>query len=394
MPRVMTGAELLVETNFSILAGKRVGLIVNQTATVGSTHLADLIRGAENLTLTALFVPEHGGKGDKEAGESVATRSDQKTGIPTFSLYGSTRKPTKQMLRNVDVLVFDMQDIGVRFYTFISTMGLAMQAAAEAGVPFVVLDRPNPLGGQYVSGFVTEQPQLSFVGQYEIPAVHGLTVGELARLIKGQNLLPGLENLHLEVVPMKGWERWMRWPDTNLPWQRTSPNIVDFETALVYAGVGLFEATSVSDGRGTLTPFTHLGAPWVDGKELARTLNALALPGVRFEPTRFTPRSIEGMASKPLLEGQTVDGIHITVTEMEKYRPVETGIEVLCAFYRHAQARHQTNFVARVEWLNKISGTKKLYQMLATGASPSKIIGAWQKETAAFDSVRVKYLLY
>ena len=233
------------------------------------------------MTLTALFVPEHGGKGDKEAGETVASRLDKRTSIPTYSLYGATRKPTKQMLRNVDVLVFDMQDIGVRFYTFISTMGLAMQAAAEAGIPFVILDRPNPLGGQYVSGFVTEQPQISFIGQYQIPAVHGLTVAELARLIKGQRLLPGLENLHLEVIAMKGWARWMRWPDTKLPWQKTSPNIVDFETALVYAGIGLFEATSVSDGRGTPTPFTHLGAPWVDGKELASTLNSLGLPGVK-----------------------------------------------------------------------------------------------------------------
>jgi uncharacterized protein YbbC (DUF1343 family) len=394
MPRVTTGAELLVKTNFSILAGKRVGLIVNQTATVGSAHLADLIRSAENVTLAALFVPEHGGKGHTEAGEPIAGAFDKKTRIPTHSLYGATRKPTQQMLHNIDVLVFDMQDIGVRFYTFISTMGLAMQAAAEAGIPFVVLDRPNPLGGQYVSGFVTERPQISFVGQYQIPAVHGLTVGELAKVIKGQGLLPGLETLHLEVIAMTGWERWMRWPDTKLPWQKTSPNIVDFETALVYAGIGLFEATSVSDGRGTPTPFTHIGAPWVDGKELADTLNALGLPGVKFEPTRFIPRSIEGMASKPALEGKTVEGIHITVTQVQEYRPVETGVEILCAFYRHAQARNQKNFVARADWLNKISGTERLHQMLASGASPKKIIGAWQAETTAFNRVRTGYLLY
>jgi uncharacterized protein YbbC (DUF1343 family) len=394
MPRVTTGAALLAETNFSILAGKRVGLIVNHTATVGSAHLADLVRVAENVTLTALFVPEHGGKGDKEAGETVASRLDKTTSIPTYSLYGPTRKPTKPMLRNVDVLVFDMQDIGVRFYTFISTMGLAMQAAAEAGIPFVVLDRPNPLGGEYVSGFVTEQPQISFIGQYQIPAVHGLTVGELAMLIKGQDLLPGLETLQLEVIAMKGWERWMRWPDTRLPWQKTSPNIVDFETALVYAGIGPFEATSVSDGRGTATPFTHIGAPWVDGKELAGTLNAIGLPGVRFDATRFTPRSIYGMASKPLLEGQAVDGIQITVTQPHEYLPVETGVQVLCAFYRHALARNQKNFVARVDWFHKIAGTQRFFHMLMKDAPAAKIIAAWKTETAHFSRLREKYLLY
>jgi uncharacterized protein YbbC (DUF1343 family) len=319
---------------------------------------------------------------------------DKNSRIPTHSLYGATRKPTKRMLRNVDVLVFDMQDVGVRFYTFISTMGLAMQAAAEASIPFVVLDRPNPLGGQYVSGFVTEQPQISFVGQYAIPAVHGLTVGELAKLIKGQRLLPGLENLQLEVVAMKGWERWMRWPDTQLAWQRTSPNIVDFETALVYAGVGLFEATSVSDGRGTLKPFTHLGAPWVDGSELARTLNAIGLPGVKFEPTRFTPRAIDGMATRPLLQDQTIEGIRITVTDHDAYLPVESGVQILWAFYRHAQARHRKHFVARIDWLNKIAGSQRLYRMLEAGASAENVIEAWKAETAEFNRVRGQYLLY
>jgi uncharacterized protein YbbC (DUF1343 family) len=319
---------------------------------------------------------------------------DKNSRIPTHSLYGATRKPTRQMLRNVDVLVFDMQDIGVRFYTFISTMGLAMQAAAEAGIPFVVLDRPNPLGGKYVSGFVTEPAQVSFIGQYAIPAVHGLTVGELASLIKGQRLLPGLESLRLEVVPMKGWERSMRWPDTQLAWRKTSPNIVDFETALVYAGVGLFEATSISDGRGTRKPFTHLGAPWVNGNELARTLNAIGLPGVRFEPTRFTPRSIAGMASKPAFQDQTIGGVRIVVTDHDAYKPVESGIQILWAFNRHAQARQQKPVVSRVDWLNKMAGSQRLYRMLAAGASAETVIEAWKAETAEFDRVRAKYLLY
>jgi uncharacterized protein YbbC (DUF1343 family) len=392
--RVKTGAEILLETNFGVLAGKRVGLVVNQTATVETAHLIDILHRATNLSLVAIFVPEHGARGTLEAGAAVGDERDATTGLPVFSLYGERLAPTKEALRGIDVLLYDMQDVGVRYYTFISTMGLAMQAAAEAGIAFVVLDRPNPLGGEYVSGFVAEPGNLSFVGLYQIPIAHGLTVGELSQLIKGRNLLPGLEKLDLTVVSMEGWQRWMRWPDTRLPWAKTSPNIIDFNTALVYAGVGLFEATGASDGRGTTTPFTVLGAPWTNGRELARALNARRLPGVTFTATRFTPQRIKGMASSPTLEGRKVEGIRIIVVDTQKYLPVETGIHILDAFYRQAISRGQYHFLSRVDWLDKIAGTRRLHQMLISGNTPEQIINAWKQEVAMFGLRREKYLLY
>ncbi len=389
---VKTGAQVLVESSFRLLDGKRVGLIVNHTARVGEAHLIDRVHEAPNGELRALFGPEHGLRGTAEDGVEVADGRDDRTGVPVYSLYGQTRKPTPEMLGDVEILVFDIQDVGARFYTFISTMGLAMQAAAEVGLPFVVLDRPNPLGGVYTSGFVLEPEHTSFVGQYPIPIVHGLTVGELARMIQGEGLLPGLENLQLDVVEMEGWQRGMLWPETGLPWINTSPNIPGFETALVYPGACFFEATAASEGRGTETPFTLLGAPWADGQALADTLNARRLPGIRFEAVAFTPRPIEGMDTNPKLEGQPLQGIRHIVTDGHTFRPVETGIHVLHAFYH--QAPDVNNFLTRQAWLTRLSGTTRLGQMLAQGARPEAIVAAWQEEVEAFRERREGYLLY
>ncbi len=391
---VKTGAQVLADDGFRLLAGRRVGLLVNHTARVGGAHLVDVLHAAPDVTLAALFGPEHGLRGTADAGEKVADGRDDRTGVPVYSLYGATRKPTPAMLRGLDVLVFDIQDVGARFYTFISTMGLAMQAAAEAGLPFVVLDRPNPLGGAYVSGFVLEPAFTSFVGQYPLPVAHGLTVGELARMIQGERLLPGLETLRLDVVPMQNWQRAMRWPDTGLPWIYTSPNIPDFETALVYPGACFFEATAASEGRGTLEPFKLLGAPWADGPTLADTLNARRLPGVRFEATRFTPRSIEGMVAQPKLEGEALRGVRYVVTDAHAFRPVETGIHVLHAFYRQALGAGRKDFFAREDALARLAGTRRLGQMLQAGARPEAVIAAWQEEVQAFERRRAPYLLY
>jgi uncharacterized protein YbbC (DUF1343 family) len=390
---VVTGAQLLVARQFDVLTGKRVGLITNHTGMVGQELLADLLSNARNTKLTAIFVPEHGFRGIEEAGASVRDSVDQKTGVPMFSLYGETRKPTAKMLQNVDILLFDIQDIGVRFYTYISTMGLAMQAAAEARIPFIVLDRPNPLGGEYVSGYVLEDGQRSFVGQYQIPLIHGLTIGELATLIKGQRLLPGLEALDLRIVEMEGWQRWMRWPDTKLRWKGTSPNITTFETAMVYAGVGLFEATSASDGRGTSTPFTILGAPWIDSNRMATQLNTLELPGVIFEPTEFIPRSIKE-ASSPRLEGKRVHGIRIVVTDYREFLPLETGIHVLEAFSREAKAKSAAKLIDPADWFNKLAGTKRLLTMLAKNQGANDILVSWAEEVDKYKVMREAYLRY
>ena len=391
---VRTGAQRLAAEGFNQLRGRRVGLIVNHTALVDSVHLIDAVHAATDVEVGALFGPEHGLRGEDEAGETVEDGRDVRTGAPVHSLYGATRKPTPQMLQGLDALVFDIQDVGARFYTYVSTMGLAMQAAAEAGIPFVVLDRPNPLGGRYASGFVLEPEHASFVGAYPIPVAHGLTAGELARMIQGEGMLDGLEDLQLEIVPMEGWTRATRWPETGLPWIAPSPNIPDWETAFVYAGACFFEAASASEGRGTRQPFKLLGAPWTDADALADTLNGRDLPGVRFEPAAFTPTSIEGMASNPKLEGEGLQGIRYVVEDAAAFRPVETGIHVLHTFYEQAQRKGIRDFIARPDWLTTLAGTERLGELLGAGAAPEAIIAAWEEEVAAFEERRTSYLLY
>lgn len=391
---VRVGARVLADTGFAAIREQRVGLIVNHTARVDTAHLIDLFHRAPGKEVTALFGPEHGIRGDADAGEKIGDGRDAATGAPIFSLYGANRKPTAAMLADVDALVYDIQDVGSRFYTYISTLGLAMQAAAEHDVPFYVLDRPNPLGGEYVSGFVLEEGFESFVGQYPIPVAYGLTIGELARLIQGEALLDGLEGLELTVISMEGWERDVLWPETGLPWNPPSPNIPDFETALVYAGDVFFEATSASEGRGTRSPFILLGAPWADGQALADSLNARSLPGVRFAPTEFTPRSIEGMSSHPKLEGRELQGIRYEITDPAAFQPVETGIYVFHAFYEQAADKGVDDFVSRPDGLARLAGTERLHEMLKNNASPRSIIDSWEEDVRRFRDVRRPYLLY
>lgn len=390
----MTGAEGLAASGFAAIAGKRVGLITNHTGLVNGEHLADLLSRAPNVKLTAIFAPEHGFRGAAEAGARVRDSVDEKTGAPVFSLYGASRKPTPHMLRNVDVLVFDIQDIGARFYTYISTMGLAMQSAAAAGIPFVVLDRPNPLGGDHVSGFVLEPPLRSFVGQYPIPIVHGLTVGELAQMIKGEKWVEGLDDLELTVVKMQGgWQRSMRWPQTERAWIATSPNIPTFESALVYPGIGIVGETGVNEGRGTPTPFALFGAPWIDTPRMVARLNAVGLPGVRFEMTTYTPRSIPGVATRPRFEGTTINGVRVIITDVARIEPLEVGMHVLSLLVAEARSRGITRLFGNLGMFHAIAGTRRLHSMLASG-SAAAIIAAWRTEVAQFRTLRARYLLY
>ncbi len=390
---VKTGAQLLASSGFAMLADRRVALIANHTARVGDDHLADLIHASPNVTLAALFGPEHGLRGLADASERVADGRDATTGVPIYSLYGRTRQPTRAMLRGVDIMLFDIQDIGARFYTYISTMGLAMQAAARHGVRFIVLDRPNPLGGLYVAGFSVHRRNISFVSQYPVPLAHGLTTGELARMIKGEKMLPGLEDLQLEVVGMEGWRRDMLWPDTGLEWVPTSPNIPDFETAFLYPGSGLFEATAASEGRGTGEPFKQVGAPWADGPALAAALAKKSLPGIGFEAAAFTPRRLAGMAADPKWKARAIHGVKLTITDIRTFRPVETGIHLLHAFREQARAR-RASFINRPDWLAKLTGTTRVNGMLRKGFSPERIIAAWKADTQDFRERRKPYLLY
>ncbi len=388
---VMTGAAVLFRDGGSVLEGKRVGAIVNHTARVTDGHLVDALDEI-NINVSAIFSPEHGFRGNADAGAKVDDSVDSETGIPIFSLYGKNRAPTPESLDNVDVLLFDIQDVGARFYTYISTLGLSMQAAAEKGIPFVVLDRPNPIGGEYVSGFVLDPEFQSYVGMYPIPVAHGMTIGELAQMIQGEKLLTGLDSLNLTVVKMEGWNRKMRWPDTGLKWIAPSPNLPTFETALLYPGTCFIEATTASEGRGTQTPFKLIGAPWVDADRLAKALTNSS-PGVVIETTAFTPESITGMSTNPKLKGIPVRGVQINVSDYSIVDPLKVGVSLLVELEKQAVAAGQEGFI-RTSGMRRLAGTDRFEELLRRGASALEIAESWSAETEAFKVVRRPYLLY
>ena len=283
-----------------------------------------------------------------------------------------------------------MQDVGARFYTYISTMGYAMQAAAEAGIPFVVLDRPNPIGDR-VEGWVLEPEHESFVGLYPIPVTHGLTVGELARMIQGEGWLDGLAPLDLQVIEMAGYARNMAWEGTGLPWTPPSPNVPDVTTARIYPGAAFFEGTTASEGRGTLDPFKLVGAIGANAEAIAADLNARGLAGVRFEAEAFVPRDLPGQATNPKGEGRTVAGIRTMVTDASAFRPVEIGVHLLDAVYRDASSK-QGFF--KPDWLAKLAGTRSLHTALRRGDTPETIIASWAEDASVFRQHAEPYRLY
>jgi uncharacterized protein YbbC (DUF1343 family) len=393
-PPVRVGAEVLADSGFARLAGKRVGLITNQTGRAHGDHLADLLARAPGVKLAAIFAPEHGLRGTAEAGAPVKDGVDAATGVAVRSLYGALKKPTPAMLRGIDILVFDIQDVGARFYTYISTMGLAMQAAAAARIPFLVLDRPNPLGGEYVSGFVLEPAFASFVGRYPIPIVHGLTVGELARMIVGERWLDGLGGLALDVIGVEGWRRAMRWPQTGRGWVPTSPNIPTFDSALVYPGIGMVGELAVNEGRGTPTPFCLFGAPWLDAKRLAAGLDAAGLPGVRFEAVSYTPQPLPGIATSPRFAGMRIAGVRVNVTDVAAFTPLEAGVHALALLAAEARAKGVARLFPNLKMFHAIAGGRRLHRMLAGGSDGAAIAASWAGEVARFKSQRAPYLLY
>lgn len=390
---VKIGAEVLISDGFSVLEGKRVGLITNHTSIINRKHLIDYLYNNDGFDLISLFAPEHGIRGKADAGAIIETETDSNTGLPIFSLHGDTNKPTPEMLNGLDILVFDMQDVGTRFYTYISTMGLAMQASSEAGIEFLVLDRPNPIGGNLVEGFTLEPENKSFIGMYEMPATHGMTIGEIALMLKGVPMLDGLENLELNIIKMEGWTRDMYWPESGLPWIPPSPNIPNFDTAVIYPGACFFGSTSASEGRGTKEPFILIGATWGDGEFLADKLNSYNLPGLYFEPSSFTPRSIDGMSTNPKLLDQQVEGIRYVITDYKAVKPVKAGIYAMHTFFHHAPEGKKPDFFWVQPMLN-VSGTSKIYRMIEKGLPPEAIVQAWQQDVIDFEKIRKPYLMY
>ena len=352
---VKTGIEVLKDNNFDILQGKRVGLITNPTGVDSELRSTiDILFEAKNVNLVALFGPEHGVRGDVYAGDKVQSSTDTKTGLPIYSIYGKNRKPTKEMLSNIDVLVYDIQDIGCRSYTFISTMGLAMIASAESDIEFIVLDRPNPLGGEKIEGNLVEDQFISFVSQFKIPYLYAQTPGELALMLNEENML-GIK-CKLKVVKMQGWKRDMIWADTKLQWVPASPHIPNSQTAIYYPTTGILgELGYLNIGVGYPLPFQTIGAPWINGDSLADILNSKKLPGVLFRPIYYKP-------FYSTYQGELCGGIEIHITDFEKCRLTEIQfivMEVLNDMYPEKATFKNAN-TKRFSMFDKVCGTDEI----------------------------------
>ena len=380
---VLPGIDVLATGDRSALAGRRVGLITNHTGlSADGTSTIDVLYEMPDVQLVALFAPEHGIRGTAEAGERVESGRDARTGLPIHSLYGDTRKPTPEMLHGIDALVFDIQDIGTRYYTYVWTMTLAMQAAAEQGLRFVVLDRPNPIGGTRVQGNVLDPSLASFVGLYPVPMRHGMTAGELARLVNAEHGI-GAE---LVVVPVRGWTRAAWYDETGLDWVTPSPNMPSLESAAHYPGTCLFEGTNVSVGRGTPEAFRQIGAPWLNHGALARALEGHDLAGVRIDTVTFTPRA----PGDGKYGGEAVRGIRFTVTDRDLYDPTLTAVAALVEIQR----LHGDRLTWRESHFDRLAGTRALRTQILAGASADEIFGSWAAQIENFERTRARYLLY
>ena len=386
---VKTGIEVLKAQRFELLEGKRVGLITNPTGVDdGLRSTVDILNEAPNVELVALFGPEHGVRGDAHAGDHVGNQTDPVTGLPVYSLYGKTRKPTPEMLRGIDVLVYDIQDIGCRSFTYISTMGEAMAAAAENGIEFVVLDRPNPLGGRKVEGPLVQDGFFSFVSQYRIPYVYGLTCGELAMLLNGEGMIGKPCNLH--VVAMEGWKRDMVYEDTGLQWSPSSPHIPQAETAFFYPASGIVgDFGYLSIGVGYTIPFQMFAAEWIDAEQFADSLNALKLPGVIFRPIHVKPFYSVG-------QGKQLHGVQVHLTKYPDAPLTDIQFYVMQEIARLYPDRAvlANADTARFRMMDQVTGSDYVRKTFAARNRFEDIRAYWYKDVAPFRTLSRKYYLY
>ena len=362
-----------------LLKDKKLGLITNQTGVDSNLKsTADILKENPNFNLVALFAPEHGIGGDVLAGEDISHSVDGRTKLPVYSLYGKTRQPTEEMLANIDVLIFDIQDIGVRTYTYISTLFLAMEAADKYGKKFFVLDRPNPLGGLNVEGPVIKEEYKSFIGLLSIPMVHGMTVGEMAQFIKGEYNM----NLKLTIVPVKGWKRNMVWDDTGLTWIPTSPHIPTVDAAFLYATTGTISSSNLSNGVGYTLPFQLIGSVWIDPYKLADALNSKNLPGIKFQPYLFKP-------FYSTFKDKELQGVRLVLTDKRTFKPVRTAltiVTVLESLYPGVAKSPRD--------LNQIWGVDYISTSVKEGKTADEIMKTWEEDLGKFKETRAKYLLY
>lgn len=377
---ITLGDEVFLGETWSELRGRCVGVVTNQTGVTSQLEsIVDAIRHNPKICLRAIYSPEHGLRGDRPAGDYVPSYIDERSGLPVHSLYGATRHPSAAMLQGVDVLLFDIQDVGARAYTYISTMAYVMQAGKEYQKDVWILDRPNPTGGEVVEGPVLDPKFSSFIGLYPIAMRHGMTVGELARMFNDRFGI----GCKLRVVAMKDYTRAMLWPDTGLSWVQSSPNIPEWETTLVYPGTGLLDEAGINNGTNFTKPFRYAGAYKVDGSRLAGYLNARPIPGVHFRAASWSPLS-------GFWAGKTLSGVELVITDQHAFRAVRTAVEILVAFRKIAPGAVTIHAAA----LDKDWGTDTLRRGLMDGLDASDIVAEWEPRVREFETSRKRYLIY
>jgi uncharacterized protein YbbC (DUF1343 family) len=381
-PKVSSGIDVLIENGFEQLKNKNVGLITNQTGVdAKGRSTVQAFANAHGVRLRALFAPEHGFAGTSE--ENVISDGTyflpDGRRIPLHSLYGSTKAPTADMLRGLDTLVFDIQDIGARFYTYATTMAMAMEAAAKADLDFLVLDRPNPITGDHVEGTTLDKDIRHFTAYHPVPVRHGMTMGELARHFNIRARI----GARLQVIGLRGWERDMWFEDTGLPWIRPSPNMPDVSAATLYPGIGCFEAANVSVGRGTKIPFRWIGAPWMDAKKIVKKMRAAGLQGVTFDAKSFTP-------SKSVFKGRKSRGIRMKIVDRSKIKPLHIFAHLAAAL----RDTHPKEFVLRRRDIARMTGSERFPELFSTGAAAGKLIELFEADSEKFIAERAAYLLY
>lgn len=389
--KVTVGADVLVSDSLHLIKNKRLGIVTNHSAILSTgAHLVDTLVNLDEINVTALFGPEHGIRGNAPDGHSINDGIDSQTGIPVYSLYGKTRKPKKEMLKNVDLLIFDIQDIGARFYTYISTLHYTLISAAENNIPIIVLDRPNPINGVTVDGPIRTEEFKSFVAIAPIPIQHGMTIGELAIMFNQENWLGNELKADLEVIKITEWNREYYFDQCNLEWISPSPNMPNLETAILYPGMCLLEGINASEGRGTYSPFLTFGAPYINSKELLEELNKFQKSGIELSEITFTPVSIPNMSTSPKYKNIECNGVKIDIVNKKDVNALRFGIEVLYSIHK----LYPKQFEFRRNWLDKLFGNTKLTEMLKNNSTPNEIFETWSTELSDFNKIRKNYLLY
>jgi len=389
MTNVKTGLDVLSEYNFDKLSGKNIGVITNHSAiSSNNEHIIDLLLRNKDIKVKAIFGPEHGIRGNHPDGSQISSSTDEKTGISIYSLYGTTKKPSEEMLEGIDALVFDIQDAGVRFYTYIWTMALCMESAGEHNIEFYVLDRPNPITAEKIQGNLLDKKFSSFVGLHPILLRYGMTIGELALLLNGEGFIAPKVNLN--IITMHHYKRCMWYDETALTWLPPSPNLSTLESMMIYPGLCFFEGTNVSEGRGTEYPFESICASWLNEKKLADDLNKENLLGAEFILIRTTPREIPGKTKSPKYKGEICGGVKIIITNRDTFDPIHTALTILIK----VRNQYPDKFKFSESHFDHLAGSNTLRNQIEQGLNADEIINSWEKDIEEFKKIREKYILY